>query len=69
MCRWPPEKLRERGEELVAELAEKGPRESSAALVERREHADEFADDWIAMTGSNRRHEVGRSRIVDPPGY
>jgi hypothetical protein len=69
VSRWLPEKLRERGEELLTELVEKGPRERTSALVQRREHADELADDWIAMAGGDRRHEVGRSRIVCPADY
>jgi hypothetical protein len=69
VCRWPSEKLRERREELVAESTQKRARERSSALVQRREHADELADDWIAMTGGDGRHEGRRSRIVDPPGY
>jgi hypothetical protein len=69
VCRWAPEELRERGEELVAELVEKGAPERSPALVQRREHADELANDRIAMTGRDRRHEIRRSGIVDASGY
>ena len=69
MSRWLPEKLRERGEELLTELVEKGPRERTSALVQRREHADELANDRIAMTGRDRRHEIRRSGIVDASGY